>query len=341
MDTGPDMSTYLGVDMTQILGPLFWGTLVSMIFTGITIVQAYHYFPSKDQLVVQLVALSMLVLDLLSSALAAQGINYYLLPHFGSTVPLGHLVPTLAVECVATTFIIAISQAYFAWQVYALAQKSFAKYVISGAVLVLSLLAFAGGLGCSVVMFVHPGSILATRNHVFNTMAGIAKVPAALADIIATSYLCYTLGYARTGIKATDSVLKTLIGFSIQRGVLVTLVQVVFLIMFYASAPHLYWLGLHVNVTRVYANTFFAMLNGRDMLKRELQRKSIITSGFGTHNQTRLGNTFQVSKKESDRESGIEVPQSVWMDTFKGGNSVDTLGAARIQVDQKVVVSNI
>jgi len=336
--TGPDMSTYDGINMNPVLGSLFWGTLVSMVFTGTTVIQAYHYFPSKDRPAVQFVALSMLVLDLLSAALVAQGLQYYLLPNFGSTLPLGRLVPTLAAECVATACIIVISQFYFAWQIYALAQKPFMKYIVSGAVVVLSLLAFAGGIGCSVVMFVHAPGILGTRNILFTVMAGAAKVPATLADIIVTCSLCYNLRYVKTGVRATDSVLKTLIGFVIQRGVLVTLVQTALLIVFYASSTHLYWLGLHVNVTRMYANTFFAMLNAREGLKEELQMKSIVTSGFEAYNH----NTFRVSKKEADEDSeATEVPPSVWMETIKGRKSADLLEAARIQVDRKVVVSDI
>jgi len=337
----PDMSTYLGIDITPELGSFFWGTIVSMVLTGTTIIQAYHYFPSKDRTIVQLIALSMLVLDLLSSALATQGLYHYLLPNFGSTIPLRRLVPTLAAECVATTFIIAISQFYFAWQLYALAQRPFVKYTLSAAVVVLSLLAFAGGLGCSIVMFIHDANILAARNTMFSKMAVVAKAPAALADFIATCSLCLSLGYARTGVRATDSVIKTLTGFVIQRGVLVTVIQTALLIVFCTSPSHLYWLGFHANVTRVYANTFFAMLNGREALKDELQMKSFSMSGFGTQNPTHLDHALRSSRKVPDGESEIEIPQSVWISTIKGEKSMDTLGITQIQIDQKVVVSDI
>ena len=70
-----------------------------------------------------------------------------------------HSERTLAAECVATVCIIVMwvpdiiavritfnppssSQFYFAWQVYALSQKPFMKYVVSGTVAILSLLAF-------------------------------------------------------------------------------------------------------------------------------------------------------------------------------------------------------
>ena len=99
------------------------------------------------------------------------------------------------------------SQFYFARQVYALAQKPFIKYVVSGTVAFLSLLAFGecitreqllsadftvlcltgGGLGksevvngprlyadiwlwpgCSTVMFTHASVVLTARPHIFN-----------------------------------------------------------------------------------------------------------------------------------------------------------------------------
>jgi len=40
---------------------------------------------------------------------------------------------------------------------------------------------------------------------------------------------------------STDSVLKTLIGFVIKRGVVVTLIQAAFLVMFYMPFRYPYW----------------------------------------------------------------------------------------------------
>jgi len=83
------------------------------------------------------------------------------------------------------------------------------------------------------------------------------------------------------------------------------------------------------------------MLNGREALKDELQMKSFSMSGFGTQNPTHLDHALRSSRKAPDGESEIEIPQSVWISTIKGGKSVDTLGITQIQIDQKVVVSDI
>ena len=91
-------------------------------------------------------------------------------------------------------------------------------------------------------------------------MVGATKAPAALADVIVTCSLCCSLGYmrckgargpscvagpfcphSRTTFSSTDSILKTLIGFVIQRGVLVTVVQIALLAVFCTSSSHAYW----------------------------------------------------------------------------------------------------
>ena len=85
-----------------------------------------------------------------------------------------------------------------------------------------------------------------------------------------------------------------------------------------------------------------AMLSGRDRLKKELELKSIVTSVFGVDHRTPLGDPFCESRKGSDGESGtIQVPEDVWINKIKGRRSVEKFEVARIQVDQKVLVSEI
>jgi len=107
------------------------------------------------------------------------------------------------------------------------------------------------------------------KSYVFIVLAGINKAGSAAADIVATVALCYQLAVSQTGMKQTDSLVKTLMQYVIQRGLLITLVQTLILIIFLGTGSHLYWLALHVNVTRLYANTFFAMLNGRHGLREK------------------------------------------------------------------------
>ncbi|KAF7372852.1 hypothetical protein MSAN_00491200 [Mycena sanguinolenta] len=109
-----------------------------------------------------------------------------------------------------------------------------------------------------------------SRNHVFAILAGIAKGFGAAADIVATFAMCMFLKSADTGIKRTWGLLKSLMHLVINRGILVTVAQIMLLITFFATPGHLYWLAIHINTTKLYINTFFGMLNARMSLQEQL-----------------------------------------------------------------------
>ncbi|KAG5636868.1 hypothetical protein H0H81_006590 [Sphagnurus paluster] len=74
----------------------------------------------------------------------------------------------------------------------------------------------------------------------------------------------------------TTTLLNRLMRFVVHRGAMVTLIQTLLLVTFYAAPRKLYWLPFHINVTKLYANTFFAMLNARTHLKDTWQARSSI-----------------------------------------------------------------
>jgi len=254
-----------GIDLSPVMAPVFWGLTVSMILGGISILQAYIYFVNnRDQLVIRLTALFMIALDIASSALVAQSVYSYLVPHFGSLLPLQTFTTELAVDCMLSTIITFVSQLFFARQLWAATRKR-TSFSIPLLIVFCSVCAFAFGTACTVVMVLYRHNIFLNRNSRFALLFGLAKGISALTDVIATGALFTFLSSSRTGLKGTDSIVKTLMEYTIERGALVTVIQVVLVIIFFTS-DRLYWVPLHVNLTKLYANAFFAILNARNIL---------------------------------------------------------------------------
>ncbi|KAJ7146007.1 hypothetical protein C8R44DRAFT_756330 [Mycena epipterygia] len=276
-----------GYDMTEVFAPLFLGTVVSLVLSGITIMQAYIFFPSKDRLFLQIIAAGMIVFDCVSTGLISQGLYSYIVPNFGSMLPLGNLNPSLAAECCMSVFIVFVSHLFFAFQVFSVIPRGFQKYLMPGLVVFFGTVSFAGAVGCVVTMFSQSHNILSDRSYQFSVFVGIAKGSAAVADLIATVALCFYIqvAHSSTGFSKTNNMLKRLIGYILQRGILVTLIQVTFLIIFFTTSTKFAWLALHVNVTRIYANTFFAMLNGRASLKESTYSFNVLSKS-GTYNNS-------------------------------------------------------
>ncbi|KAG7085622.1 hypothetical protein E1B28_003171 [Marasmius oreades] len=296
-----------GMDMSEVFAPFYWAFVMSILLGGITIVQAYLYFPqSNDRPYVKYTAWSMLILDFASSALVAQSLYYYLVPHFGSLLPLGSITPELSAECILSTIITFISQMYFVHQIYAFRKMEKFAWPLTIVITILAFLAFAGGIGCVATMYLFHHGVLSHRNGKFAIFFGLAKGFGSITDVVATSAMCFLLSSANPGVSSqTRGVIRSLIHYVVNRGILVTLIQTLLLITFFTSPTKLYWLAFHINVTKLYANTFFAMLNGREQIKQKHNKdKYSVNSGF---NASRLVDPFIREQIRGDQKS-YEMP---------------------------------
>ncbi|KAJ6522479.1 hypothetical protein B0H19DRAFT_1277355 [Mycena capillaripes] len=204
------------------------------------------------------------------------------LPSYGSLGPLGAVTSELDIDCgissiiafmsvIRTSRVAALhadsdrrsSQMFFVYQLVIVASNSKMAKVMNVAIVVSGTISLGASIGCVVIMFEHPGSIFMHRTLAFNIFAGMHKANGAIADVLATTAMFMFLKTADTGIRRTSSLLRSLTILVVNRGLLVTLAQVVGLIVLFASTTHLYWVAVHINTTRLYVATFFAMLNYR------------------------------------------------------------------------------
>ncbi|KAJ6490012.1 hypothetical protein C8R45DRAFT_1096976 [Mycena sanguinolenta] len=296
-----------GPTFAEIFGPVFWGFCVSLLLGGVSGLQGYLYFTrNNDKLWVRAVAAVMLVLDFLSVALICQSMYYYTFPHFGSFAPLGAVTKELNIECLIAAVITFISQMYFVYQLYIVNSPGMTAAVMRSLVILFGTIGFGGAVGCVGMMFLYPHSIFMNRNHVFAILAGIAKGFGAAADIVATIAMCLFLKSAETGIKRTSGMLKSLMHLVVNRGILVTVAQLLLLITFFATPGRLYWLAVHINTTKLYVNTFFGMLNARMSIQERFSTGHMSISGESTANTQRLAATPISAKREKFGELETE-----------------------------------
>ncbi|KAI3618120.1 hypothetical protein WG66_005525 [Moniliophthora roreri] len=210
-----------GLNMSEIFAPFYWGFIISLFFGGITIVQAYIYFPHPtDRKHVQII-----------------------IPHYGSLAQLNSVTTELNVECLISTIITFISQMYFVFQIYTIKGLGRVARLLIIAITICAALAF----GCVSAMIIFHHGVLANRNETFSVefhhiFFGLAKGFGTLTDLIATLAMCFFLSSSKTGISVqTNGLIKSLIQFAVNRGIVVTLIQTLLLILFYAAPNNLYW----------------------------------------------------------------------------------------------------
>ncbi|KAF8144044.1 hypothetical protein K438DRAFT_1874607, partial [Mycena galopus ATCC 62051] len=294
----------LGPTYVAIFGPIFWGFCVSLVLAGTSVSQAYRYFTHyNDKLSIRAATSLMIALDLLSTALICQSAYYYILPHFGSLGPLDHVTDEINADCLISTAIAFISQMYFFYQlmIVPVKSRSMAALILNVLIVVFGVISLGAGIGCAIVMFENPQRIFMNRIRAFSIIGGIHKASGAAADVVATVAMFIYLKSPDTGIPQGSSRLQSFVYFLVNRGLLVALAQVMTLILLFSSTSRLYWVAVHINTTRLYANTFFAMLNARTPL--ELKHGLVIEM-----NRTRSGAVAQTqSHFEATKFSKLET----------------------------------
>jgi len=285
-----------GISLAPTFGPAFWGLVFNLIGFGMGLTQALHYFATqKDSSRVKYSAVAMVILDIASTCLVISVFYNDLIVHYGGFVifETPQLAPEIGAECVMSTTIAFIAQIYFMTQIYYVKPDGITGNIVLWAIGIFSTLGFIFGIGCSALMFMNP---LTTANYtaIFRAMFGGAKGGAAIADVISTIAMCKYLGMSKTGISGTEGLLSTLSTIFMNRGAIVTFDQLATFVIFFGWGTSQKWYAPHLILTKLYINTFFAILNSRGYLRE----KHLNTHVSSYSNNTKSGST-QVDKSQN------------------------------------------
>ncbi|KAJ3568573.1 hypothetical protein NP233_g5620 [Leucocoprinus birnbaumii] len=101
------------------------------------------------------------------------------------------------------------------------------------------------------------------------TSAGLGS--AAAADVIIACALCYYLLKSRTGFSSTDSLIATLIGYSLTTGLITSLLALICVVTFATMPTNYIWLAFFWILGKCYVNSLLAALNSRDSLRERVK----------------------------------------------------------------------
>ncbi|KAJ3885237.1 hypothetical protein GG344DRAFT_70710 [Lentinula edodes] len=285
-----------GVNVSGTLDGFFYGYAVSTVLFGITVVQGWIYLNSnQDRWPFRLLVAAMVLGDFATTCLDTQSIHYYVISNFGDSNVITTITTPMAIEYLLTLIIVFCVQMFFAFTVRRLAGLSAAGQLVEDNTL----------LG------------LSAENSQFEV--GWECGLSALSDIITTVALCWSLNHIHTGIKRTDGLLQKLFQYSVTRGLLVSIDQTLFLILFLTKTQKLWWLPFHLCSSKIYVNTMVAMLNSRNDLLRTFDGNGIITdSNMPVQSKA---NVIVVENQSSKPDSDIGSLERAKETILSGSNS--------------------
>ncbi|KAJ7202061.1 hypothetical protein GGX14DRAFT_654667 [Mycena pura] len=298
------------------LGALLIAGLLATALWGVTCVQTFSFFAggTADRAWQKTLVAFLWVLDTFDTVLNGHILYFYLVSNY--LVPQAILFPVWSV--IVRNFL--CSALPDQWLTYF--EDSCCRYISNGnipgtlLIVALSLLDLTCGLIITVKAFgMQAYSDLDSLSKLLflNFAAGTSS------DLSVALALCYLLYGSRTGFQRTDSLIRTLMLYTVNTGLLVALDATAGMFA-YVFMPHNFiFLGFYLLLSKLYLNSYLAILNARKTLRRSDNPASIHLSQisrmrwrngsvFDSEGQRTTSQPALVSKTDGDTTVALDSP---------------------------------
>ncbi|KAF7332926.1 hypothetical protein MVEN_02398500 [Mycena venus] len=266
----PTMAPNFRLQSTLGLGVTELGIFATFILFGMLIPQVYIYhLCNSDRTAVKTLVAAVFILEACHTGVTAQAIYYW-------TVTLADLpdkpgtVLGLSLGLPFETLVTFLVQAYYIYRVHRFAKKRW----ISVFLFTLCLFRFGGGIALSVESFMnlpHEPDYFSLQNRFGWLLTTILSLSAAVDVFIAASLCVYVhrwkLNTAPT-MKTTSQLINRIMFWSIQTGLVTSLVSVTVVVCFQTMKSNYVWFGIFTVLGKLYSNSLLASLNSRSLYRK-------------------------------------------------------------------------
>ncbi|KAF8585054.1 hypothetical protein K439DRAFT_1660462 [Ramaria rubella] len=263
------------VNPAVVYRPVLYGTVLSAILTGINICQTYKYVSShSDRMLFKGIVILLVLIDLSGSLIATLLLDHNVIGAFGE--PIGAALNSLPsyyfLESVGNVIITTTTQSYIAWAIYMVDRRRWPLCVI-----ILIFILGELGFGIYVVgLLASFKSLSSISSGFFHLAAGLWNSIVSFLDIIATIGLCTVLHTLRTPVKSTDRLINRIMFNFINRGVLITIMQLLFVVLWFAQPTTMIWIPFSFLTVKLYLTTM-------RMLFQHVSHGLILIKSIATH----------------------------------------------------------
>ncbi|KAH9054881.1 hypothetical protein EDB87DRAFT_1406099 [Lactarius vividus] len=264
-------------------GAAFIGLLVSTTLFGLTLAQTWIYFwhyRKRDPKALKFFVAFITVMDAFDTILSAYAIYWYLVLNFGNVENLDYVVWAMNIQIAIgpEAIVGALVQIFYARRVY-LVSRSIICPIIIVALLTISL---SFGLLFAVKEFALRRF---SRFHSLLWVPCVGLAVITMTDLLIAVAMCWSLYRRRSGSVRTDSIITTLMAYSINSGLLMSILSLAAIISFVVSPSSMIWLALLWVMGKCGVNSLLATLNSRDFI-RERSDANDSDNAFTSHLST-------------------------------------------------------
>ncbi|KAF9524803.1 hypothetical protein CPB83DRAFT_860719 [Crepidotus variabilis] len=297
------------------LGPAFFGILVATGLYGAMGLQTLYYYQhnENDLLIFKLLVGCLGVLETIRLSFLLHTLYGLFVLNFGNLGYLNYPPWSFVAAIILSNLVELIVRGVYAARIYVLYGRygKLKRIALPAVILCLSLMVFISGAiygakRSKLHMIEEQGSI---AKYLYISFSG-----AVVADFMSAISLCTVLFHSRTGIKRTDSILRILMAFSINTGLLTSFASTACFVTYTVWPVTFIYMGVLFSKSQLYVNSYFATLNARESFRQTYKTNSshgpisvVLTSVNALHTMS-MGST---AVTESALKGGTERAESI------------------------------
>ncbi|GLB41396.1 hypothetical protein LshimejAT787_0906110 [Lyophyllum shimeji] len=309
-------------DLASNQGALLIGVFVALGLSGVVAVQTILYYKlyPADPLRVKALVMFIWALDLAHSSLSCSSIWTYFVKFYGHPDTLDYVPIELALTIVFTALLTFFVHGFFVHRIHLLSKGNW--YLTVPFIIMV-----AGRLGAAAatsVELVQLKSLSAYKDN-YGWLMTMGLTLSSVVDIFITGCMFVMLRRSRTRSMSLDQVIDSLILYTLEIGSLTTAGTIISLITWLAMGTSLVFMGLHVLIAKLYANSLLASLNSRHELRRTRQSSHEVMAVDLSSSRRRDTVGYSAQYETSDiqlQHVQINVEKSVTYDADLGGSGV-------------------
>ncbi|KAH8826378.1 hypothetical protein DL96DRAFT_1607829 [Flagelloscypha sp. PMI_526] len=314
----PTVPTEVVVTLQKLLTNVLAGFAVATIIYGISVLQVFNYFRrfKHDHWWMKTMVAVLWILDTLTTAMVWHSLYTYLVTNLGNPLADIGISWSFALENGLVTAVVLITHCYYAHQVWTVSKNLY--------ITILVLLCAFGSAAIGIVItneIFSNLSLLALTTDSFKVKAILVQALASVADIVITAALCVCLRNMKTGFTGTEELVHTVMVYAISRGVLTTIAQIMFLVLFATRGTSFEWQAFHQALAKLYVNSVLMTLNLRNSLRKQVKGVSLSQMSASQHTTMNNPRGYEDDawggQKDIERaQTSVSTPQAklqVWV----------------------------
>ncbi|RDX44032.1 hypothetical protein OH76DRAFT_1123804 [Lentinus brumalis] len=246
-------------------GALFLGMVFGLMLYGLTVHQTYRYlrlYPSDRHFLFWLV-ITIVILETVHTVAIIAACYWHLITNFFNPLSLQEGYWGTRVLTPVTGLTILVCQCFYARRVWYVGPKYRYLVGVAGCLIVVI-------FGLTVAATVETIRLsLADFQHVSWLVSALFGVAVSV-DIILTTTLIVILLRSRTGFKRTDSTLGVIVVYTVNTGLLTSIVGLFCFVFAIILPGNIIYIGISIVGTKLYANSVLAVLNSRRALSNRM-----------------------------------------------------------------------